>query len=172
MGQFRHTVFLSLSTTIYKIPYKILDLYFYSEYLQLAEVICPDPPQIHNSDRVIEGTKLDDTTTYNCASGMRTDDGFTTKTIVCVVDELWSETHITCGRKCGFRGRGRVMVGVLGRISRNGWKMHKKSWTQLQFVDVCADEIQLRYQSIDLDTCQAINRGFKTGFILDESYYN
>ena len=44
--------------------------------------------------------KLDDVTTYTCAPGMRTDDGGTTKTIICVVDEQWSETQITCGRKC------------------------------------------------------------------------
>ena len=67
--------------------------------LQFAEVICPDPPDVLNSARVINGDKFDDTTTYTCDPGMRTDDGSQSKTITCMIDETWSETQITCGRK-------------------------------------------------------------------------
>ena len=74
--------------------------YFYESNLHLPEVICPEPPEVQDSERVIEGTKLDDVTTYTCAAGMRTDDGSETKTITCLIDETWSETQITCGREC------------------------------------------------------------------------
>ena len=67
--------------------------------LHFAEVICPDPPQVPYSERVIFGIKLGDSTTFTCDPGMRTDDGSQAKTITCLIDETWSETHITCGRK-------------------------------------------------------------------------
>ena len=75
----------------------------YSQYIvHFSEVICPDPPDVLYSERVIGGRKLGDVTKYTCEPGMRTEDGSQSQNITCLVEEIWSDTRITCAREYGL----------------------------------------------------------------------
>ncbi len=70
-------------------------------YYLLQEIVCSSPPAHPTFDSNVTGPATAETIAQlKCIPSLRFDDGYRTKSLVCLNDGSWSETNLSCQGRC------------------------------------------------------------------------